>query len=59
MDISAKGRGHLSIIKIPYGEDKASSSVSASLDDQRNSVYSRAAAMERKIEIISVGLEQK
>ena len=59
MDINAKERGHLSIIKIPYGEDKASSSVSASLDDQRNSVYSRAAAMERKIEIISVGLEQK
>jgi len=59
MDINAKGRGHLSIIKIPYGEGKADTSVSASLDDQRSSIYSRAAAMERKIEITSIALEQE
>ena len=54
LDSNEKGKGHLSLEKIPLGEHKADSSVSANLDDKRSSVYSRAAALERKIEITSV-----
>ncbi len=50
---SANG-GALEIVKIPFGEYKADTAVSDNLNDQRNSVYSRKAALERKIEIISV-----
>lgn len=58
LDSNEKGKGHLSLEKIPLGEHKADSSVSANLDDKRSSVYSRAAALERKIEITSVDLEK-
>jgi len=46
--------GKLDFIKIPFGEYKAADIVSDNFHDQRNSVYSRNAALERKIEIISV-----
>lgn len=46
----------LSIKRIPFGEYTASNLVSDNLNDKRNSVYSRAAALERKIEIQSVNL---
>ncbi len=49
----------LTFTKIPYGEYTASNFVSDNLNDQRNSVYSRAAALERKIEIVSVNLAQE
>jgi len=48
--------GKLTIKRIPFGEFTASSLVSDNLNDKRNSVYSRAAALERKIEIQSVSL---
>lgn len=54
MEREASNGGSLSFVKIPFGEYKAGSVVSDNLNDLRNSVYSRAAALERKIEIISV-----
>jgi hypothetical protein len=50
----AENGGSLSFVKIPFGEYKADINVSDNFHDQRNSVYSRKAALERKIEIISV-----
>ncbi|MEN8929135.1 MAG: DUF1573 domain-containing protein, partial [Flavobacteriales bacterium] len=44
----------LSFKEVPFGEYTASNLVSDNVNDQRNSVYSRAAALERKIEIMSV-----
>ena len=44
----------LTFKEVPFGEYTASTLVSDNVNDQRNSVYSRAAALERKIEIISV-----
>lgn len=46
--------GKLTFKEIPFGEYTASELVSDNLNDKRNSVYSRAAALERKIEIMSV-----
>jgi len=46
--------GSLSFVKIPFGEYTAENSVSDNPNDQKNSVYSKKAALERKIEIISV-----
>lgn len=45
---------HLVITEIPFGEFKAAPDVSDNLNDLRNSVYSRRAALERKIEILAV-----
>jgi hypothetical protein len=42
---------------IPFGEYKASSLVSDNLNDLKNSVYSRSAALERKIEILAVSVK--
>lgn len=47
----------LSFIDIPFGEYKASTLVSDNLNDLRNSVYSRSAAFERKIEILAVSVK--
>lgn len=49
----------LTIKKIPFGEYTANKLVSDNLNDKRNSVYSRAAALERKIEIQSVNFLNK
>jgi tetratricopeptide (TPR) repeat protein len=38
---------------LPFGEYKADKSVSDDLTDEKNSIYARAAALERKIEIVS------
>ena len=51
--------GQLSIESIPFGEYTASNLVSDNVNDQKNSVYSRKAALERKIEIQSVDLQNK
>jgi len=50
----ANNGGELTFVKIPFGEYRADELVSDNFNDQQNSVYSRAAALERKIEIISV-----
>lgn len=44
----------LQLIEIPFGENKASKLTSDNFHDQKNSVYSKAAALERKIEIVSI-----
>lgn len=51
--------GALTFVKIPFGEYTASSNVSDNYNDQRNSVYSKNAALERKIEIQSVTYSEK
>ncbi len=45
-------------VKIPFGEVQSDTTVSDNLNDQRNSVYSKKAALERKIEILSIDLNQ-
>ena len=50
---TASNGATLSILKIPYGEYLASREVSANSNDQRNSVYSVKAGLERKIEVLS------
>ncbi|MBK7232519.1 MAG: hypothetical protein IPH93_09700 [Saprospiraceae bacterium] len=45
---------NLEIIEIPYGESKASSDVSDSLEDTRNSIYNLKAAYERRVEILEI-----
>ncbi len=47
-------KNQLTFKEVPFGEYVAGSLVSDNLNDQKNSVYSRAAGLERKIEIQSV-----
>lgn len=47
----------LTFVDIPFGEYKASTLVSDNLNDLKNSVYSRSAALERKIEILAVSVK--
>lgn len=54
LEKTAENGGWLEMVKIPFGEYKADAAVSDNYNDQRNSVYSRKAALERKIEIMSV-----
>ena len=49
---NAKNRGSISIFEDPLGDSQAADFVSDNPNDKRNSIYSRAAAMERKIRII-------
>jgi hypothetical protein len=51
---TAENGAQLTFIKIPFGEYTANNLVSDNINDQKNSVYSRKAALERKIEIQSV-----
>ena len=46
--------GQLKIVSIPYGEDKVAANVSDDVNDKRNAIYSKRAAFERRVEIISV-----
>jgi len=46
--------GTLNIVQIPYGEYKADQKVSDELGNEKESIYSRSASLERKIEIQSV-----
>ncbi len=56
---SASNGGSLSFVKIPFGEYTADQLISDNPNDAKNSVYSRKAALERKIEIQSVSLVTK
>ncbi len=49
---NAQNKGRLVIYEEPLGKSLADKSVSDNPNDQRNSVYSRAAANERKIQIL-------
>ncbi|MCC6816575.1 MAG: PD40 domain-containing protein [Saprospiraceae bacterium] len=44
----------LKIKEIPFGESKASTDVSDSIEDTRNSIYSLKAAYERRVEILEI-----
>ena len=50
---TAANKAKLTIVQIPEGDSKALPFVSNNPNDKRNSVYSRSAAFERRIEIIS------
>jgi tetratricopeptide (TPR) repeat protein len=52
----AENGGKVTITQIPFGEYKANQLISDNPNDTKNSVYSRGAAIERKIEIISINL---
>lgn len=54
LDGTAENGGKLVFTQIPFGEYKANQLTSDNPNDVQNSVYSRAAAIERKIEIQSV-----
>ena len=49
---TSESYGKLELIEEPIGEEQASKLVSDNINDKRNSVYSRAAALERRIQII-------
>lgn len=51
---TATNGGELNFIKVPFGEYQATNNVSDNIHDKRNSIYSKKAALERKIEIIAV-----
>lgn len=51
---TARNGGKLEVVGVPFGEYTADQITSDNPNDQKNSVYSRAAAIERKIEIQSV-----
>ena len=52
--------GYFQIIELPFGENNAANSVSDDPNDKQKSIFSLAAMLERKIEIIDVKLiEQK
>jgi len=48
--------GKLNFIKVPFGEYQSVTNISDDIKDKRNSVYSPAAAFERKIEIIAISV---
>ncbi len=54
LDGTAKNGGKLELVGIPYGEYTANQITSDNPNDVKNSVFSRSAARERKIEIQSV-----
>lgn len=53
LDTASNG-GRLSIARVPFGEYTAEKFISDNPNDAKNSIYSRVAARERKIEIQSV-----
>ncbi len=54
LDGTALNGGKLELVGVPFGEYTADQITSDNPNDQKNSVFSRAAAVERKIEIQSV-----
>ena len=59
LDGTAVNGASITIKQIPFGEYTANKLVSDNINDQKNSVYSRAASLERKIEIQSVNIVSK
>jgi len=52
LDGSSANKGKLEIYEEPLGDAQAASFVSNNPNDARNSIYSRVAALERKVEIV-------
>ncbi len=59
LDGYAPNGGRLTFVQIPFGEYTANQLISDNPNDTKHSVYSRKAALERKIEIQSVSLVTK
>jgi len=59
LDGNAPNGGTLTFVQIPFGEYTANQLISDNPNDTKHSVYSRKAALERKIEIQSVSLVTK
>ncbi len=59
LDGTASNGGGLTFVQIPFGEYTANQLISDNPNDTKHSVYSRKAALERKIEIQSVSLITK
>ncbi len=59
IDKNADNGAELTFLKIPFGEYTANTNVSDDYYDQRNSIYNRKAAVERKIEIQSITFAKK
>lgn len=59
LDQTAENGGALTFVQIPFGEYTADGLISDNFNDQKNSVYSRKAALERKIEIQSVSFAKQ
>ncbi|TAH25112.1 MAG: DUF1573 domain-containing protein [Cytophagales bacterium] len=59
LEDTAKNKGYLHLIKIPFGEYKAGNHVIDDINNPDYSIYSLAAAKERKIEIINVELSHE
>ena len=53
---TAENGGKLNFVKVPFGEYQSVKNISDNVDDKRNSVYSPGAALERKIEIIAISV---
>ncbi|MFT7296895.1 MAG: hypothetical protein ACI80P_001661 [Flavobacteriales bacterium] len=51
---TAKNHATLSFTEVPFGEYEANQSVSDAIEDEQESIFSRGARLERKIEIQSV-----
>lgn len=54
IDNTSADGGQLTIVKIPYGETKASSDISDDLNDKLGAIYSPKATLERRIEVLRV-----
>lgn len=49
--------GQLSFELLPFGKNAAPAGISDKLSDSKNSIYGKAASLERRVEIINVGVE--
>lgn len=49
--------GQLSFELLPFGKNAAPTGISDKLSDSKNSIYGKAASLERRVEIINVGVE--
>jgi hypothetical protein len=56
---TAKNGAKITIKEVPFGEYTANKLISDNPNDTKNSVFSRAASLERKIEIQSISIVQK
>lgn len=56
---NSENGGYVKIVEVPFGEYTANQLTSDNPNDEKNSIYSRAAAIERKIEIQSVSYIEK
>lgn len=56
---SASNGARLTVVELPFGEERSAGGVSDALSDTRQSVHSVAAMRERRIEVVGIGLESR